>query len=79
VYSLKCVVTDADQGIDHFLKIGVNVGHDFSGDIVAVGSQVEAKWEWKVGDSVAGCLSGGTFTPSDGAFQGTLRASLVSI
>ncbi|PVG04011.1 GroES-like protein [Serendipita vermifera] len=57
------------KGIDYFLKIGEKIGHDFAGDIVAIGNQVQSKAEWKVGDAVAGCIISGVTTPNDSAFQ----------
>ena len=59
--------------IERFLNPGDSIGCDFSGDIVAVGSEVDTeKFKFKIGDAVAGFTRGGFNESSNGAFQGLL-------
>lgn len=57
------------KSVDTHLTPGQSVGTDFAGDIAAVGSNVQKKNTWKVGDAVAGFIHAGLFEANNGSFQ----------
>lgn len=59
-------------------EAGVSNGCDFSGVIVAQGSDAEAKGLWEVGDAVAGFICAAYGQADNGAFQGA-RLSIVLV
>ncbi|PVG04010.1 hypothetical protein CPB86DRAFT_822001 [Serendipita vermifera] len=62
-------LSTAVHGVDTYLTPGQSVGTDFAGDIAAVGSNVQKKNTWKVGDPVAGFIHAGLFEANNGSFQ----------